>query len=105
LVHNVIGKIRDWLPDAVICSRVNVFDGVPSAATQRQERRTVPVPIARPIEFRCREQDPLSADLTEPKLLLAMLRDLGVPMVNITMGNPYAVMHVTRPLNTRHGWL
>ena len=26
-----------------------------------------------------------------------MLRDLGVPMVNVTMGNPYAVMHVTRP--------
>ena len=47
--------------------------------------------------FGADEQEPLRDDLTEPKLLLQMLHDCGVPMVNISMGNPYAVMHVTRP--------
>jgi 2,4-dienoyl-CoA reductase-like NADH-dependent reductase (Old Yellow Enzyme family) len=97
-VRNVIGKIRDAVPAAVICSRVNVYDGVPfrrNEATGAGE----PCPVELPVRssFGADEQNPLGEDLTEPKQLLAMLRELGVPMVNVTMGNPYAVMHVTRP--------
>lgn len=97
-VRNVIGKIRNAVPAAVICSRVNVYDGVPyrrNEATGAGE----PCPFEAPVQssFGADAQNPLDEDLSEPKLLLAMLRDLGVPMVNITMGNPYAVMHVTRP--------
>lgn len=37
-------------------------------------------------------------DLTEPKRLIRELHDeLGLNFVNITMGNPYATTHVTRP--------
>ncbi len=97
-VRDVIGKIRDAVPGAVICSRVNVYDGVPyrrSAATGAGEPSEFQPPVRS--SFGADEQDPLREDLSEPKRLLALLRDLGVPMVNITMGNPYAVMHVTRP--------
>lgn len=39
-------------------------------------------------------------DLTEPKRLVRELHDeLGVDMVNLTMGNPYATTHVTRPFD------
>ena len=97
-VRNVIRKIRETVPGARIASRVNVYDGVPFY-------RDEPSGIARPCDyttpvrssFGADEQDPLREDLTEPKLLLAMLAELGVAMGNISMGNPYAVMHVTRP--------
>jgi 2,4-dienoyl-CoA reductase-like NADH-dependent reductase (Old Yellow Enzyme family) len=97
-VRNVIQKVRTAVPDALICSRVNVYDGVPyrrSASTGAGE----PCPFELPIEtsFGADEQDPLQENLAEPIQLLGLLRDLGVSMVNITMGNPYAVMHVTRP--------
>jgi len=97
-VSNVIGKIRNAVPRAVVCSRVNVYDGVPY---RRNDQTGVgePYPFTPPVRssFGANEQQPLEADLTEPKLLLAMLSDLSVPMINVTMGNPYAVMHVTRP--------
>lgn len=39
-----------------------------------------------------------SMDLTEPKRLIKELHDeLGIGIVDITMGNPYATTHVTRP--------
>jgi 2,4-dienoyl-CoA reductase-like NADH-dependent reductase (Old Yellow Enzyme family) len=96
--RDVIGKIREAVPGAVICSRVNVYDGVPfrrNPTTGAGE----PCEFSPPVQssFGAHEPDPLREDLAEPKRLLALLRDLGVPMVNITMGNPYAVMHVTRP--------
>jgi 2,4-dienoyl-CoA reductase-like NADH-dependent reductase (Old Yellow Enzyme family) len=97
-VRNVIGKIRDAVPGAVICSRVNVYDGVPYRRNT-QTGAGEPCPFELPVRssFGANEQDPLRDDLTEPMRLLGLLRGLGVPMVNITMGNPYAVMHVTRP--------
>jgi 2,4-dienoyl-CoA reductase-like NADH-dependent reductase (Old Yellow Enzyme family) len=97
-VRNVIGKIRDAVPAAVICSRVNVYDGVPY---RRNEVTSAgePCPFETPVRssFGADEQNPFHEDLAEPNQLLALLQSLGVPMVNITMGNPYAVMHVTRP--------
>lgn len=97
-VRNVIGRIRQECPNGIVCSRTNIFDGVPfdkNASTGIGE----PAPFSTPVTtaFGVTECDPLEADLAEPRQLLAMLRDLGVPMVNISMGNPYAVMHVTRP--------
>jgi 2,4-dienoyl-CoA reductase-like NADH-dependent reductase (Old Yellow Enzyme family) len=97
-VRNVIGKIRDAVPGAVICSRVNVYDGAPYRRNDRTGAgEACPYELPVTSSFGANEMNPLDADLTEPRLLLAMLRDLGVPMINVTMGNPYAVMHVTRP--------
>jgi 2,4-dienoyl-CoA reductase-like NADH-dependent reductase (Old Yellow Enzyme family) len=97
-VRNVIGKIQSGIPRAVVCSRVNVYDGVPF---DRDMATGVGVPCAfhPPVRssFGAKEDRPLEEDLSEPQTLVALLRDLGVPMVNVTMGNPYAVMHVTRP--------
>lgn len=39
-----------------------------------------------------------SIDLSEPKRLVRELRDeFALPMIDVTMGNPYATTHVTRP--------
>lgn len=42
-----------------------------------------------------------SIDLTEPKQLIKDLySELGLSFINITMGNPYATTHITRPFDT-----
>jgi 2,4-dienoyl-CoA reductase-like NADH-dependent reductase (Old Yellow Enzyme family) len=44
-----------------------------------------------------RDDNPLEPDLTEPLHWVGEMANLGVVLVNISMGNPYAVMHVIRP--------
>ena len=43
------------------------------------------------------EEDPTVPDLEEPRWLLEELASVGVPVVNITLGNPYFNPHVSRP--------
>jgi 2,4-dienoyl-CoA reductase-like NADH-dependent reductase (Old Yellow Enzyme family) len=47
--------------------------------------------------FGANPDDPLQCDLAEPKALLAMLRDLGIHLVNITLASPYYNPHIIRP--------
>ena len=98
LLRNVVGKIRDAVPGAVVCSRVNVFDSIPFERNP-DTGDGQPCAFEPPVRgaFGTDSTDPSKEDLTEPKQLLGILRGLGMPMVNISMGNPYAVMHVTRP--------
>ena len=46
------------------------------------------------------EADPFTADLAEPLRWVADMRALGVVLVNVTMGNPYAQPHFGRPFET-----
>ena len=41
--------------------------------------------------------DPSVPDLAEPLALIGLLRDLGVGLVNVSLGNPYASPHLLRP--------
>src|SRR5205823_8982263 len=41
--------------------------------------------------------DPLRPDLAEPLAWVAEMTRLGVALVNVSMGSPYATPHVTRP--------
>jgi 2,4-dienoyl-CoA reductase-like NADH-dependent reductase (Old Yellow Enzyme family) len=41
--------------------------------------------------------DPLQVDLTEPRQFLALLRDLGIELVNLSAGSPYYNPHIIRP--------
>lgn len=36
-------------------------------------------------------------DLTETKKIMAMLRDRGIELINLTLGNPYLIPHINRP--------
>ena len=47
--------------------------------------------------FGLEEADPLTIDLSETKAVIAIARDLGVKMFNITLGSPYYNPHLTRP--------
>jgi 2,4-dienoyl-CoA reductase-like NADH-dependent reductase (Old Yellow Enzyme family) len=58
-----------------------------------------PVPHTLPIRtaFGVSAHDHLIDDLTEPLQVARWLRDWGVELINISMGNPYANPHVVRP--------
>lgn len=98
LHREILRAIRAAAPGLVLAARVNVFDGVPyerggAAGDGRPARFELPYRYG----FGCRAGDPLEMDLEEPKRLARLLRDEGVGLLNVSMGNPYANPHVGRP--------
>jgi len=78
---NTVKKIRDRLgSDFVITTRLNIYDGIPY-----------------PYGFGVDREDYLKPDFSEPVRLVKMLRQSGMPLINITMGTPYYNPHVNRP--------
>jgi len=79
-LRTTIARIRDELPGTLVTSRLNVYDG-----------------IKQPWGFcSCPDDDKLW-DLTEAKQLVSELQSLEVPLLNITIGNPYFNPHLNRP--------
>jgi 2,4-dienoyl-CoA reductase-like NADH-dependent reductase (Old Yellow Enzyme family) len=97
LAREIIGRIRSEIPGLLIASRLNVFDGIP----YRKSTNGVgdPCPWKAPVlsAWGTREDDPLEADLREPMEWIRDMSRLGVELVNVSMGNPYASMHIIRP--------
>ena len=68
-----------------LTSRLNAYDG-----------------FAYPYGFGVREGEGIEPDMTEAIRLIRELKDeFGIPLINITMGNPYKNPHVNRPYD--HG--
>ncbi len=67
-----------------VTARIGIHDGFPY-----------------PWGFGVKEGEGAAPDYTEAKMLLQQIQNLGVDMVNLTMGNPYVNSHVSRPFN--HG--
>lgn len=100
LIRNVIGRIRDELPELVIGSRFNAYDGIPYRGEgSGEEFIGVPCPHELPLQaaFGVNPLDHTLEDTTEPLQLARLLRDAGVHLLNVTMGNPYANPHIVRP--------
>jgi 2,4-dienoyl-CoA reductase-like NADH-dependent reductase (Old Yellow Enzyme family) len=96
-VREVVARIRDEVPGLLIGTRLNVFDGIPyhrgadgAGAADAFER---PIRSA----WGTSEDDPDAPDLAEPIELIGLLKGLGVTLLNVTAGNPYASPHLTRP--------
>ena len=97
LPREIFQAIRAAVPSYIIlATRLNVFDGIPF--TDAGE----PVPHSLPLlnGWGMSEFDPLTPDLAEPLAWVAEMRTLGVQLVNVTMGNPYAQPHFGRPFET-----
>jgi len=80
LRESMAGAMERCGSDFIVSSRMNVYDGFP-----------------RPYGFGVRADGSTDFDPTEPIWLLRQLRDMGVELLNITMGNPYFNPHVNRP--------
>lgn len=78
---NIVDKIKDRLGDGIdITVRLNAYDAIPY-----------------PYGWGVDKEDFHKPDLTEPIRLIGMLKDRGVRLINITIGNPYYNPHVGRP--------
>jgi 2,4-dienoyl-CoA reductase-like NADH-dependent reductase (Old Yellow Enzyme family) len=96
-IREVVGRIRDRNPAGLIATRLNVFDGLPYR--RGPDGEGIPCPYELPVRtaWGTNEENPFIPDLEEPLALVGMLRDLGVGLVNISLGNPYASPHLLRP--------
>ena len=69
----------------LITSRLNIYDGFPY-----------------PYGFGVNETDGLTPDLSESVKLIGILhKDLGINLLDITIGNPYVNPHVNRPADSQ----
>jgi 2,4-dienoyl-CoA reductase-like NADH-dependent reductase (Old Yellow Enzyme family) len=98
LARDIITAVRAEVPGLVIASRVNVYDGIPYRK-RAGNGEGEPCPWQPPVRsaWGAREDDPLQPDLTEPSWWIGEMARLGVALVNVSMGNPYATPHVIRP--------
>lgn len=84
LLKNAILAAKPYEDDSfMVTARLRIYDG-----------------YAYPYGFGVSEGSGLTPDLTEPIRLVAELhRDYGLDLIGLTMGNPYATTHVTRPFD------
>ncbi len=96
-IRDLVTRLRNDLPDLIIATRMNVFDGLPyqKAADSLGEPLSHALPVLS--AWGTNPEDPAQPDLSEPLRLIGDLRQLGVSLLNITAGNPYASPHYTRP--------
>jgi NADPH2 dehydrogenase len=98
LARDIIVGIRAEIPALVVATRLNVYDGIPYCK-RTGDNEGEPCPWKAPIQsaWGTREDDPFTPDLTEPAWWIREMLRLGVKLVNVSMGNPYATPHVIRP--------
>lgn len=98
LAREIFTRIRAEVPGLTIASRLGVFDGIPYRKSLSADEGE-PWPWKSPVlsSWGTLEDDPFHADLKEPVAWIGELIRLGVAMVNITIGNPYASPHLIRP--------
>jgi NADPH2 dehydrogenase len=97
LVRDIIAAIRSSLPPVshggpIVATRLNVYDGLPFP-------NGVPAGQPRPLVdgWGMDLDDPSRPDLTEPLRFVGELRQLGVELLNVTLGSPYTSPHLLRP--------
>jgi 2,4-dienoyl-CoA reductase-like NADH-dependent reductase (Old Yellow Enzyme family) len=97
LARDIIGAIRAAVPGLMVATRMNVFDGLPFRTGP--DGTGVPCDHPHPLVdgWGMDLNDPLQPDLTEPLRWIGEMRSLGVALVNVTLGNPYAGPHILRP--------
>jgi 2,4-dienoyl-CoA reductase-like NADH-dependent reductase (Old Yellow Enzyme family) len=97
LARDIFSAIRTEVPGLVLATRLGVFDSVPyrKGADDAGEPCSREGPAFH--SWGTREDDPLQPDLTEPLAWIGEMVKLGVALVNISLGNPYASPHLLRP--------
>jgi NADPH2 dehydrogenase len=98
LARDIIMAIRSEVPGLTIASRMNVYDGIPYRMNA-ESKAGEPCPHALPLTcaWGTNPANHLEADLTEPMTWIREMAQLGVALLNVSMGSPYATPHVIRP--------
>lgn len=103
-LRELVQGIQAEAPGLKIGVRMSAADFVPFKPDPEQsgpESLGPGVPDSHGLPYRwgfgLQEADPLAIDLSETKAVIAIARELGVKMFNITLGSPYYNPHLTRP--------
>ncbi|MBL8382116.1 MAG: NADH:flavin oxidoreductase [Burkholderiales bacterium] len=105
-LRELVAGIRAEVPGLGLGVRVSALDLVPFKPDPDHPDPEVlgpgvPEDVAGLLPYRygfgTDERDPVKADLAETRAFLGVVRDLGIRLVNITLGSPYYNPHVTRP--------
>ncbi|HWQ61652.1 MAG TPA: flavin oxidoreductase/NADH oxidase [Negativicutes bacterium] len=83
-IGNIVDKIKARVGDRLaIAVRMNAYDAIPY-----------------PYGWGVDKLDHNTPDFSEPQRLARILRDKGVKLINVTVGNPYYNPHVNRPYDS-----
>lgn len=94
LARDIFTAVRAAVPSHVLlATRLNVFDGIAFKMPGVPEDWSPPLANG----WGMSETDPFTPDLAEPLRWVTEMRQLGVTLVNVTLGNPYAQPHYGRP--------
>jgi len=80
MLREVMARVADEVPKLIVTTRMNVYDA-----------------ISYPYGFGVDRSDLEVPDLSEPLEVIGQLRQLGMPLLNATIGNPYFNPHYGRP--------
>ncbi len=75
-----IEKIGEEIPDLIVTSRLSMADFIAGG-------------------FGMDPDDPQKEDLTETRRVIAELKKIGVPLLNLSLGNPRVAPHLGRPFD------
>ena len=105
-LRELVAGIRAEAPGLEMGVRFSAFDVVPYKPDPAHADPSVlgpgvPEAFAHLLPYRygfgTDEADPVKPDLTETRALLAIIEQLGIRLVNITLASPYYNPHITRP--------
>ncbi len=100
LVRRILEGIRSASPKLEVGVRVSVgdlFPYAPNEETQVGEPAGWDAELPYEHGFGLRRDDPREMDLQEPLRFLGLLEELGIRLVNVTLGSPYYCPHLSRP--------
>jgi 2,4-dienoyl-CoA reductase-like NADH-dependent reductase (Old Yellow Enzyme family) len=105
-LREIVEGVRQVSPKLRVGVRLSAFDLIPfrpdpTRSSPGKPGPGVPEPFTHLLPYRwgfgINADNPVEPDLTETIQFLRLLEDLGVRLVNLTAGSPYANPHVQRP--------
>lgn len=97
LARSIFQAIHAAAPDLLLATRLGVFDSIPFQKDAQGIGEPVPHSGLPTNGWGIAADTAIEPDLTEPLRWIAEMQQLGVALVNVSMGNPYASPHVIRP--------
>jgi 2,4-dienoyl-CoA reductase-like NADH-dependent reductase (Old Yellow Enzyme family) len=98
LVREIVQRIRNEIPDLIVATRMNAYDGIPYRGEgDGFVGRPCPHDLPLVTAFGTDPNDHLIEASAEPIQLARRLEQWGVSLINVSAGNPYANPHVVRP--------
>ena len=82
LLRETLQRIARTVPEVFVTTRMNAFDA-----------------ISYPYGFGVDKNDYRIPDLNEPRQLVGALKTIGIPILNVSIGNPYYNPHFGRPFD------